>query len=201
MTRPQAPSGYLSRSSNPVPMRKIVLTFGLIAGGILSVMMLATIPFIEQIGFSTAEVIGYSTMVLAFLMIYFGIRSYRDSTSDGSVTFGRAFQVGILITLIAAVCYAATWQLIYYRIVPDFMDKYSAYALEKERASGATEQVIEQKRQDMARYVEMYRNPLINVAITLVEPLPVGLVMTVISSGLLGTRRRRVGAAGQPEFG
>ena len=117
-------------------MRKIVLTFGLIAGGILSVMMLATIPFIDTIGFDKSEVIGYSTMVLAFLMTYFGIRSYRDNIAYGTITFDRAFQVGILITLIAAVCYAATWQLIYYRIMPDFMDKYSAYALEKERAAG-----------------------------------------------------------------
>ena len=74
-------------------------------------MMLATIPFMDRIGFDKGEIIGYTTMVLAFLMVFFGIRSYRDTVLDGTIGFGRAFQVGILITLIASVCYVATWQV------------------------------------------------------------------------------------------
>ena len=89
-------------------MRKIVLTFGLIAGGILSLMMLLTIPFMDQIGFERGEVIGYTTMVLAFLMIFFGVKSYRDNVAGGTVSFGRAFLVGLLITAVASVCYVAT---------------------------------------------------------------------------------------------
>ena len=55
-------------------MRRIVLTFGLIAGAILSAMMLLTIPFHDQIGFDRSLIIGYTTMVLAFLMIFAGSR-------------------------------------------------------------------------------------------------------------------------------
>ena len=89
-------------------MRKTVLTFGLIAGAILSIMMLATIPFHDEIGFDRAEVIGYTTMVLAFLLIFFGVRSYRDNVRGGSVSFGRAFAVGALIVAVASACYVAT---------------------------------------------------------------------------------------------
>ena len=53
-------------------MRKIVLTFGLIAGTMLSVMMILTLPFLDKIGFDKGEIIGYTSMVLAFLMVYFG---------------------------------------------------------------------------------------------------------------------------------
>jgi len=52
-------------------MRKTVLTFGLISGAILSIMMLATLPFLDSIGFDRAEVIGYTTMIVAFLLILF----------------------------------------------------------------------------------------------------------------------------------
>lgn len=86
-------------------MQKIVLTFGLIAGAILSAMMLLTLPFMDKIGFDKGEVIGYTTMLLAFLMVYFGVRSYRDNVAGGSVAFGRAFLVGLSITLVASVCY------------------------------------------------------------------------------------------------
>ena len=52
-------------------MRKIVVTYGLIAGAILSAMMLATVPFMERIGFDRGAIIGYTTPVAAFLMVYF----------------------------------------------------------------------------------------------------------------------------------
>ena len=90
-------------------MKKTVWTFGLISGAILSVMMLVTIPFESSIGYDRAEVIGYTTMVLAFLLIFFGIRSYRDNVGGGSVSFARAVAVGLLITAVASMCYTATW--------------------------------------------------------------------------------------------
>ena len=171
-------------------MRKIVLTFGLIAGAILSVMMLVTIPFHDQIGFDKGAIIGYSTMVLAFMMVFFGVKSYRDNVASGSVTFGRVFLVGILITLVASVCYVATWQVIYYKITPDFMDKYSAYAMEQAKASGATEVQIATQKKEMAEFMEMYKNPFVNIAFTFIEPLPVGIVFTLVSAGVLSRKKR-----------
>ena len=166
-------------------MKKTVLTFGLIAGAILSVMMLATIPFIDRIGFDKGEIIGYTTMILSFLMVFFGIRSYRENVGNGYITFGRALSVGLLITAIASVCYVVTWEVVYFKLLPDFAEKYTNYALEQVRASGASQQLIEAKKQEMKSFVEMYNNPLINAAITFMEPLPVGLILTLISAAIL----------------
>ena len=176
-------------------MRKTVLTFGLIAGGILSVMMLATMPFMDKIGFDRGEVIGYTTMVLAFLLIYFGVRSYRDNVAGGSVSFGRAFAVGALIAFVASACYVATWELIYHKIAPDFVAKYQAHVIEEARASGVSQAEIERRTADMQRFAAMYRNPLLNAAITFIEPLPVGLVFALVSAGILSRRRRERGRA------
>ena len=170
-------------------MRKIVLTFGLIAGGILSAMMLLTIPFQDWIGFDKGEIIGYTTMVLAFLMVFFGVRSYRENVAGGTVTFGRAFKVGLLITFLASICYVATWQLIYYKIAPDFASQYATYAVEKARESGATEAQVAETSRQMARFTELYKNPLANIAITLLEPLPVGIVFTLLTAWVLSRKR------------
>jgi hypothetical protein len=178
-------------------MRKTVLTFGLISGGILSIMMLATIPFMDSIGFDRAEVIGYTTMVLAFLLIFFGVRSYRDNVAGGSVSFGRAFAVGALIALVASACYVATWELIYYKLAPDFMAKYQAHSIEKARASGESQASIDKRVADMQRFAELYKNPAINVAITFIEPLPVGLVFALVSAGILRRRPQRRTLAGE----
>jgi hypothetical protein len=171
-------------------MRKIVLTYGLIAGAILSLMMLVTIPFQDRIGFDKGLVIGYTTMVIAFLMIYFGVRSYRDNVAGGSVGFGRALGVGLLIAAVASICYVATWQLIYYRLAPDFMDKYAAYTIDQARKSGASDAVIAARTTEMAEFREMYKNPLINAAMTFVEPAPVGVVFALVTAGVLCRRRR-----------
>ena len=167
-------------------MRRIVLTFGLISGAALSAMMAISMAFHDQIGFGNAGlIIGYATMVLAFLMIFFGVRSYRDKVGGGAVTFGKAFQVGLLITLLSSACYVASWQVVYRNFMPDFMDKYSAHELDKARQAGATEAQLAAQSREMADFNEMYKNPLVNIAFTLLEPLPVGLVITLISAAVL----------------
>jgi len=171
-------------------MKKTVLTFGLISGAILAVMMLATVPFMDRIGFDRGEIIGYTSMVVAFLLIFFGIRSYRDNVAGGTVRFIRAFTVGALIAGVASICYVATWQLVYYKLAPDFSEKYQAYTLEKARANGATEQELVRKKADMDRFTALYRNPLVNVAITFIEPLPVGLVIALLSAAALSRRSK-----------
>jgi hypothetical protein len=49
---------------------------------------------------------------------------------------------------------------------------------------------IAAQAKEMAEFNEMYRNPLVNIAITLLEPLPVGIVFALVTAGVLGRRRR-----------
>jgi hypothetical protein len=180
-------------------MKKTVLTFGLIGGAIMAAMMFATLPFVDKIGFDKGEIVGYTTMILAFMLVFFGIRSYRENVNGGQITFGRAFAVGILITVVACVCYVVAWEIIYFKFIPDFVDKYASYMVEKVRASGASQQVIDAKLQQMESFKAMYDNPLINAAMTFVEPFPIGLVVTLISAAIL--RKKPLAATrdeGQP---
>ena len=149
-------------------------------------MMAITMPLYltGRLASDHSEVLGYTTMVLAFLMTFFGIRSYREN-NGGTITFGRGFKIGLLITLIGSAMYVITWEIIYYGFFPNFADTYAAHAIEKAQASGASAAAIEKTRQQMARFKEWYKNPLINVGMTFVEVFPVGLVMTLISAGIL----------------
>jgi len=175
-------------------MKKTVLAYGVVSGAVSSLMMLLTLPFLDRIGFGRGEVIGYTTIVASFLLVFFGIRSYREHVG-GSLTFGRAFAVGILITLVSCACYIATWQLIYYKISPGFMDKYAAYAIERARASGASQQEVDATARQMQSFKEMYDNPLMNAAITFLEPFPIGLGVTLVSAAVL---RKKSGSSVSP---
>jgi hypothetical protein len=177
-------------------MKKTVLTFGLIGGAIMATMMFATLPFVDKIGFGKGEIIGYTTMILAFMLVFVGVRSYRENVSGGHITFGRAFAVGILITVVACVCYVIAWEIIYFKFMPEFVDKYASYMVENVRASGASQQVIDAKLQQMKSFKAMYNNPLINAAISFTEPFPIGLIVTLISAAIL---RKKTSAATRDE--
>lgn len=166
-------------------MKKTILIFGLISGAISSLMMVGTVPFADRIDYDKAEYIGYTTIVLSFLLVFFGVRSYRDEIANGQITFAKAFGVGISITLISCVCYVVTWEILYFRFLPDFMDKYTAHMVQKLQASGASDTVILAKVQEGKRYKDMYDKPLFNAAITFLEPFPIGLAITLISSVIL----------------
>jgi hypothetical protein len=173
-----------------INMKKIVLTFGLIAGAILSAMMLVTFAFWGSIDFDSSEIIGYTSMVVAFLLIFFGVRAYRDNVAGGTVSFGRAFKVGALIAVVAAVGYVATWEVVRRTMAPDFVEKYQAHLMEEARADGATAAELAEKRAELDKYAAWYKNPAIRAGMTFLEPMPVALVIALVSAGVLSRGRK-----------
>jgi hypothetical protein len=166
-------------------MKKTVLIFGLISGALSATLMLVTIPFADKIGFDKGEILGYTGIVLSALMVFFGIRSYRENIGGGRLTFGRGLAVGLLITAISSTCYVATWEIVYYKFMPDFGAKYAAHMVERAKASGASQEKIVQAQRQAQEFKQMYDNPLINVGMTFMEVLPIGLVVALASAGIL----------------
>jgi hypothetical protein len=171
-------------------MKKIVLTFGTIAGVILSLLMVLTFALQNRLGFEHGMVIGYTTMVASLLMVYFGIRTYRDTVLGGRIGFWPAMKVGLLISLIATCFYVATWEVMYYNFMPTYMHDYTVHELEKAKAAGATAEQLAKQRAAFDEFEKQYQNPLVSSAYTFLEPLPVVLLMTLVSAGLLSRQRR-----------
>ena len=173
-------------------MKKNILFYGLITGLIVTAMMVVTtIMCYQNPNFEDSTIIGLGVMIAAFSFVYIGIKDFRDKENGGFITFGRAFQIGLYITLIASTMYVAVWLIEYYLFMPDFMDKYAAHALNKAKAAGADKMEIFEKSVDMANMKEMYNNPLLVILITYCEILPVGLIITLIS-GLILKKERKI---------
>lgn len=171
-------------------MKKIVLTYGLISGAILAGTFLATMPFHDAMSNETAMAVGYTSMVLGFLLIFFGVRQYRDTVAGGRVGFGKALGVGLLIGLVASVCYVATWEVMFFGGKSDYLEKYQAREVAQMRQRGDSEAQIAAKQAEMQKMAEMYKNPVFNSAVTFMEPLPVALVMSLVAAGILSRRRK-----------
>ena len=115
------------------------------------------------------------------LLIFFGVRSYRENVGNGKISFGRGFAVGILIALISAACYVAAWEVVYYSS-PGIADHIFDKQVEELKATGAPQEKIDEAAREVESFKKLYANPFVNVAFTFIEPFPVGLLMTLISA-------------------
>lgn len=168
---------------------KNVLIYGIIAGIIVSSLMLLSVNYMSycegNVDFETSMLIGYASMLIAFSLVFVGIKNYRDKYNGGIISFGKAFKIGIMIVLIASTIYVIAWLIDYFFFIPEFLEKYSNHVLEELKASGATQIEIDKQVEEMANFGKMYQNPFFNAMMTYMEILPVGLVVTLISSLVL----------------
>ena len=169
-------------------MKKTVLTFGLISGVMISVLMGGSMIFASKVGSGHgmgSMVWGYTMMVASFLLVYFGIRSYRDNVLGGQISFGRAFACGILIALITCVCYVGMWEILYFNFMPHVMDTYFTAQIHQVQSAGFDPATTAAKVAAIQHSAQLYQNPLVNMAYTFMEPFPVGVLITLISAAVL----------------
>jgi hypothetical protein len=74
--------------------------------------------------------------------------------------------------------------------MPHFMDSYFAAQIHKVQASGLDSATIAAQVAAIQRSQQLYQNPLVNIAYTIIEPLPVGLLITLISAAMLRRKTR-----------
>lgn len=171
-------------------MKKTVLLFGLVAAAVAVAGMAATTPLILAGDHAKSDLLGYSAMVLSALVVFSGIRWFRDR-QEGAVGFGRAFAVGLLITLVSALVQVAAFQLLYFKLVPGFGDAFVACMIDRAEDAGEPPAKVEETAKTAATLKQLYDAPLTNAALTFVSPLPIGIVASALSAAFL---RRRAGA-------
>jgi Protein of unknown function (DUF4199) len=173
-------------------MKKTVLICGVIAGLISTSLYIGLIILGKagDIDLENGMVYGYTLMIIAFSLIFVGTKITRDKYNGGAISFGKAFRVGLYITLVASTVYVIVWLIDYYVFVPDFMEKYSAHILKGMKASGASQVEIAKETTTMKSLSEMYKNPLFVMLMTYVEIVPVGLLVSLISALVLKRKKK-----------
>ena len=175
-------------------MKRNIIICGLIAGLIVTAFMVAAMAKIYNLNnYEGSMLLGYTTMLVAFSLIFVAVKNYRDKYGNGVVSFGKAFRIGLMITLIASTMYVVVWLIDYFYFIPDFYEKYSARELLKLKAGGATPAQLKAELAQIQYYSKLYRNPFFNALITYTEILPVGLIVSVLAAVIL----KRKSAAGK----
>jgi hypothetical protein len=168
-------------------MKQIALRYGIIAGIIVGTgLLLSMFLFkMEMLNMDYGAVFGYTTQLIAFSAIFFGVKKFRDQVNGGLVSFGKALGIGLLISLIAGLIYCITWEVYFQATDQQFIQEYSTMYLEKLKSSGSNESEISAAQQEMAQFADMYRNPLVRFGFTLMEIIPMGLLISLITALVL----------------
>ncbi len=171
-------------------MKKTILVFGAISGVIISTFMAISMAIMS--GSSTHEsgntsmIIGFSAMAVAFSFIFVGIKNYRDKQNGGIITFGKAFVLGLMISLIASTLYVITWGVEFHFFMPDFMDKYAAMQVKQLQESGLPAAQLQESLKEIETASYNYKHSTVFFAMyTYMEILPVGILITLISALIL----------------
>lgn len=163
-------------------MKKIIRTYGLIIGAIVSVFTVIMMNMtVNNPNLKTNDILGYAALVAMFSIIFFGIRQYRNQYGGGYISFGRAFKIGALIALISSTIYVVVGLGYYHLFLPEYLDAYIAHVLN----NCTTAEELATKTKEMADFKEMYKNPFFAILITYMEVLPLGLIVALVSSLIL----------------
>jgi hypothetical protein len=176
-------------------MKRIVLIYGLIAGAIVSAFMSTSMIIMSKDPNAEhgagAMVVGYLSMLISFAFIFVAIKAYRDKQNGGLVSFGKAFRIGLYISLIASTIYVITWAGVYHTWLPNFMENYCAAEIRNAQAS-LSGPALQAKISEINKAKELYATPLGFTLFTYAEILPVGLIVSLVSALILKRRERRV---------
>lgn len=167
-------------------MKKLVLVYGSIAGAIVALMLIISFAIMgaheDGAAASNGELIGYSSQVLAMSMIFIAVHSYKKNYLGGSIGFWKAWKVGLLIALLASAIYVLTWFIMYKTTYSDFMDNYSTQMIQQAEESGKSPDEIAELKSQIEWYKKMYSTVVGFIALTLMEILPTGFIMSLIAA-------------------
>ncbi|MEE9381304.1 MAG: DUF4199 domain-containing protein [Hyphomonadaceae bacterium] len=166
-------------------MGRFALIYGLIAGPIIILSMILGIVLSGGEGLGSSLWLGYLIMIVAFSLIFVGIKRYRDQELGGVIKFGQAFLLGLGITAVAGVVYVAAWE-VYLNITNyAFINEYAAGIIEKKQAAGVLGEELQAVIADMDKLKEQYANPLFRLPMTFAEVFPIGLIVALVSAAVL----------------
>ena len=152
-------------------MTSTIVKYGFYSILTAAIIFLAALVLGADLSMSAQAILGYVSMVVSLLFVFFGIKHFRDNKNEGTITFKKAFIIGVFITLFAAVGFAIV-DFIYTTVInPDFMKEY----IEAMEASGSTEEIPEYGSAFMA-------------LIMFLTVLVIGIIMTILS-GLILARK------------
>lgn len=161
-------------------MKKSVLKFGLYSSLTLVILFAIQFSVEDKLNYSSSEIFGYLSIVVALLFVYFAIKHYRDIINNGLVSFKKALIIGVLVSALAGLTFGII-NYIYVEVInPEFMTAYYDYMVEKARTSLCADE-FQIKLQTMEAEKALFSNAIISSLVMSATVLIMGFIISLIS--------------------
>lgn len=137
----------------------------------------------EDWDYGAQEVLGYVSIVVALSFVFFGIKHFRDRVNQGSVSFGQALKIGLMISLITGLAFGLL-DIIYRFINPEFTTEYYDYMVEQAKADVPANQ-LDAKLAEMESQREFFSNPILSFIVMTLTVFVIGFIISLLSSLVL----------------
>lgn len=144
--------------------------------GLVSVALLGS----ESEGYSWGEVIGYTSILVAMLLIIVAQINYRKD-QEGLLSFGEAFKIGLGISSIGGMAFGLYNAFYILVIDPDFMKNYFSYS---ENVS-ITDPTFEAKYQEYLDSFGIFASTFGQSLLMFLTVFLIGFVITIVGGLIL----------------
>lgn len=165
-------------------MKNTVIKYGIYA--IISGFLFFGLPFLLGMGvnYDYGELIGYTSMILSLLFVYFGIKHYRDKVNNGKVSLSKAIAIGMLIALFSAIGVALFDYIYTTQINPDFATEYIEYSIKKMETTLSPEE-LKVKSAELIQQMKDYGSPGFMAFMMFSSVVILGFIISLISGLIL----------------
>jgi Protein of unknown function (DUF4199) len=167
-----------------------ILSYGAIAGLIVGLVLFGTTVAMNGHPPSAyGAVIGYSSMLIALSAVFVAIKRRRDDDLGGVIKFWPAFGLGLGISVVAGIFYVLAWEAALAYTHMDFAGDYGKYLIKQKIAAGVSGDALAKFTADMQQFKQQYDQPIYRLTMTFSEIFPVGVLVSLVSAGLLRNSR------------
>lgn len=166
-------------------MKGTTLKYGLVIGLVISCAMAGSSMLAgDPPDFGMMEVVGWTSMVLALLGIFLGVKAIREE-KGGKIGFTEAFLKGLAIAAIAGGV-VGLYTVVHIGVFDtEYSDQYMAYEMQKITESGMSQAEIREEIEFMEDLRPYLDNPFAQGAIMLLTVFIVGLLVSLGSGAVL----------------
>ena len=171
-------------------MLRTILIYGVIAGvGVGLPLSILTLTMSGQTMMHYGMLIGYLIMLIALSAVFVGIKRHRDVDLGGVIKFWPALGLGLAISFVAGVIYVIAWEVSCALAHADFAGAYARAMIAEQEAKGVSGAALARFKAEMDQFKVQYANPLYRWPMTFAEIFPVGVIVSLVSAGLLRNSR------------
>lgn len=162
-------------------MKSTIRQYGLY--GLITSTILFQVAFLigKGLSYQIQETLGYLTIAISLLFVFFAIKHYRDKENHGNLTILNGLIIGISITLFVAIGSAIADYLYVTVWYPDFATDYTNYQLEKLKPV-LSQQDFELKKIEMLDNLKTLGNPLVMALVMFITVICLGTIITILSA-------------------